>query len=221
MNFIPVKTPTLAKRWFSSYVWDIKTKENVLYLTFDDGPTPSITEWTLDLLKQYDAKATFFCIGNNIDRHPHIFQRIVKEGHAIGNHTYNHPRGWKTKTDAYCSEVKKTQKSIKSNIKNIDSNSDSLGKNLFRPPYGQITSAQGKVLRRLGFKIIMWDVLAFDWMDSVTEEECLQNVISKAKRGSIIVFHDSVKASKRMQYALPKVLDYFSERGFEFKRIPE
>lgn len=206
---------------FSNYVWDIKSKEKVLYLTFDDGPTPEITEWTLDVLKDYDAKATFFCIGNNIEKHPAIFQRVDKEGHLIGNHTYNHPRGWKTNTADYLLEVQKTQKTIFSKTINQNQTPSVERKKLFRPPYGQITSSQGKKLRELGYKIIMWDVLAFDWKDSVSEEECLQNVISKAASGSIIVFHDSIKASKRMQFALPKVLQHFTERGFEFRRIPE
>lgn len=217
MNLVPVKTPQLLKKLFSKYVWDIKSEGKVLYLTFDDGPTPDITEWTLDVLKQFDAKATFFCIGNNIDKHPAIFEKIEKAGHAIGNHTYNHPRGWKTNPEAYVSEVQKTQDSIDSKIVNKTSKSF----NLFRPPYGQITSSQGKKLRELGFKIIMWDVLAFDWQESVSEEECFQNVVSKATSGSIIVFHDSLKASKRMQFALPKVLKHFTEKGFEFRRIPE
>ncbi|MEZ4803348.1 MAG: polysaccharide deacetylase family protein [Gelidibacter sp.] len=218
MIIVPVKTPSLVKKIFRSYVWDIKTKtdEKILYLTFDDGPTPEITDWTLDVLKQYNAKATFFCIGNNIEKYPTIFQRIHNEGHSAGNHTLNHCRGWKTKTKAYVDEVIRTQECIHSKI---DNHQSTLAK-FFRPPYGQITSKQGKSLLKLGYKIIMWDILAFDWKDSVTNEQCYQNVISKATSGSIIVFHDSVKASERMQYALPKVLDYFSEKGFEFRRIP-
>ncbi len=221
MNLVSVKTPSLVKKMFHNYIWDIPTTEKVLYLTFDDGPTQLITDWTLDILKQYNAKATFFCIGNNIEKHSEIFRRIAEEGHAIGNHTFNHPKGWKTKTDDYISEVQKTQESINSKIENIKSSPEPSGVKLFRPPYGQITYNQGKLLRNLGYKIIMWDVLAFDWEVSVSEEACLKNVISNAKAGSIIVFHDSVKASKRMQYALPKVLAYFSEKGFEFRRIPE
>ncbi len=201
-------------KWlFPHYIWDFDTKEHVLYLTFDDGPTPIITDWTLDLLKQYNAKATFFCIGNNIERHPEIFNRLKEEGHGIGNHTYNHPSGWKTRSDSYLSEVIKTQSCIE--------NDAVMGPKLFRPPYGQITNSQGKTLRNLGYRIIMWDVLAFDWMDTISKETCYRNVITKATKGSIIVFHDSVKASKNMQYALPKVLKYFSEKGFEFRRIPE
>ncbi len=217
LNFVPVKTPAIVKRLFPRYVWDIPTNDLVLYLTFDDGPTPEITNWTLDVLKQYNAKATFFCIGNNIEKHPAIFHRIIDEGHTVGNHTFHHARGWKSKTDDYISEVIETQKIIDTMIVNRKS----LRVNLFRPPYGQITSKQGSSLLKLGYKIIMWDVIAFDWKDSITNEKCYQNVISKAKSGSIVVLHDSVKASKHMQYVLPKVLDYFSKKGYEFRRIPE
>ncbi len=217
MNLVPVKTPFIVKKIFPNYVWDLDTGEKAIYLTFDDGPTPEITDWTLDRLKHYGAKATFFCIGNNIEKHPTIFKRIQDEGHTIGNHTFNHVKGWKTKTDDYIAEVLKTQKSIDSMM----GNQQSGRVNLFRPPYGLITTRQGKALRKLGYKIIMWDVLAFDWEDFITNEQCYQNIISKATNGSIIVLHDSVKASKHLQYALPKVLNFFSEKGFEFRRIPE
>ncbi|MEO6347242.1 MAG: polysaccharide deacetylase family protein [Aquaticitalea sp.] len=215
MKFVPVKTPWLVKKLFSNYVWSIPTKEKVLYLTFDDGPTPDITEWTLDILKKFNSKATFFCIGNNIEKHPDIFKRIQVEGHSVGNHTYAHVRGWKTKTNDYIDEVLRTQMVMGNPIQN----SEFRIQNLFRPPYGQITSKQGKILCKLGYNIIMWDILAFDWMDSISNEKCTQNVISKATSGSIIVFHDSIKASERMQYALPKVLEYFSEKGFVFRSI--
>jgi peptidoglycan/xylan/chitin deacetylase (PgdA/CDA1 family) len=215
VKIAPVKTPIVAKKMFPNYVWDIATNNKELYLTFDDGPTPQITNWTLDTLKQYNAKATFFCIGNNIENHPDIFENIIRDGHTIGNHTQNHIKGWRTKTKGYLSEVKEAQTIINSNIENL--NSSSL--NLFRPPYGQITPKQGKNLLELGYKIIMWDVLSFDWEQDISEEKCLENVISKTKAGSIIVFHDSVKASRNMMYSLPKVLKIFSEKGYVFKAI--
>lgn len=222
LDFVPAKTPWLAKKIFSRYTWDIPVADKELYLTFDDGPTPEITDWTLDVLKDFNAKATFFCIGNNIDKHPDIFKRVVSHGHAIGNHTYNHQKGWKTPIEDYVTNVLKAQEIINSNNQGlIDVDPDPETKNLFRPPYGQITSKQGKSLIALGYKIIMWDVLAFDWKDTITHEKCLKNVVTTAQPGSIVVFHDSVKAAPRMQYALPKVLEHFSERGFGFKRIPE
>ena len=201
---------------FPNYVWDIATTNKELYLTFDDGPTPEVTNWTLDILKQYNAKATFFCIGANVEKNPDIFKSIIKDGHAIGNHTQNHIKGWKTKTKKYLKEVKDAQTRIFSNLKNLNTSKVTL----FRPPYGQIKPKQGKKLIELGYQIIMWDVLSFDWEQDLSEEKCLENVISKSKEGSIIVFHDSVKASKNMMYALPKVLEIFSKKGYEFKSLP-
>lgn len=196
---------------FPNYIWDIPTHTKDLYLTFDDGPTPEITNWTLDILKQYNAKATFFCIGDNIVKHPNIFQNIISEGHTIGNHTKHHKKGWKTKTKIYINEVLETEKLIQAY--------QSEPCHLFRPPYGQIKPKQGKQLIDLGYKIIMWDVLSFDWQKEISEEDCFINVISKSKEGSIIVFHDSIKASKNMMYALPKVLEYFKEAGYKFKAL--
>ena len=227
MTLTPVKTPLVAKKMFPNYVWDIATNNNVIYLTFDDGPTPEITNWTLNTLKTYNAKATFFCIGNNIEKHPDIFHNIIKEGHAIGNHTQNHIKGWKTKAKDYLENIAEAEKVINTQISNskfqipnsLIVNHQSSIFNLFRPPYGQITPKQGKKLLDLNYKIIMWDVLSFDWDKDVPEETCLKNVISNTTNGSIVVFHDSVKASRNMQYALPKVLDYFSKKGFEFQSL--
>lgn len=196
--------------------------QKVIYLTFDDGPTPEITNWTLDLLESYHAKATFFCIGNNIEKHPQIVQDILKGGHAIGNHTFHHPKGWHTNCAAYVKQVLKTEELINREIINQNiqiPNSNSQPQKLFRPPYGQITPKQGKCLLDLNYKIIMWDVLAFDWNASLSKNECAQNVITKAESGSVVVFHDSEKASAHMKYALTKTLDHFSEKGYVFKSI--
>ncbi len=213
MHITPVTTPKLLKKTFPSLVWEFLAKSKSIYLTFDDGPTPEITEWTLDILKQFDAKATFFCIGKNVEEHPEIFNNIITDGHAIGNHTYNHLKGWKTKTDDYVNNILKTQKVL------FNQKSKSVG--LFRPPYGQIKPKQIKELSQLGFKIIMWSVLSIDYDITVSKEKCLKNVIDNTASGDIVVFHDSIKASKNLQYALPKVLEYFSEKGYVFKRIPE
>ncbi|WP_242130764.1 polysaccharide deacetylase family protein [Aestuariivivens marinum] len=213
MGLAPVKIPFVVKKMFPNYIWSIPTNKKTLYLTFDDGPTPEITQWTLNTLKTFNAKATFFCIGSNIEKHPNIFQNILNEGHSIGNHTHNHLKGWNTKTKTYLENVELCQAVLKSQITN------SSIYNLFRPPYGKMKPKQGKALLNLKFKIVMWDVLSFDWDKTVTKEDCLNNIISKATDGSIIVFHDSVKAAKNMQYALPKVLEHFSESGYEFKAI--
>lgn len=215
MPITPVKTPKFVKTIFSNYVWDIDTDKKDIYLTFDDGPTPEITDWTLDILEQYKAKATFFCIGANVEKYPEIFQNILQKGHRIGNHTQHHVKGWKTSTKNYLADTKKAQAIINSLLEHHQM----LGSNLFRPPYGKITPNQSKKLRTLGYTIVMWDILSFDWHETISEENCLKYVISKAKQGSIIVFHDSVKASKNMQYALPKVLEYYSKKGYAFKSL--
>ena len=211
----PVKTPKLVSKLFPNYVWNIDTIEKELFLTFDDGPTPEITSWVLDTLNTFNAKATFFCIGKNVENHPEIFQRILVEGHAVGNHTQNHVNGWKTKTPLYLENVSEAKNSIESKI----GDQTLEFTNLFRPPYGQIKPQQGSKVLEMGYKIIMWDVLSFDWDTMVSVEECLNNVLSKSKPGSIIVFHDSLKAFRNMKYTLPKVLEYFSNEGFQFKKL--
>ncbi len=227
MNIIPIKTPLVVKKLFPDYIWDKATIDKVLYLTFDDGPTPEITNWTLQELKKHNAKATFFCIGNNIEKHPKIFQQILEEGHAIGNHTHNHIKGWETKTKDYIENVLEAQKAISNQIQNSKFNDSEINNpqssivKLFRPPYGRITPKQGKKLMEQGYSIIMWDVLSFDWDKTISNDDCFNNVISKTKKGSIIVFHDSVKANERLQYALPKVLDYFTKKGYEFKSLQD
>lgn len=215
MPLIPAKTPKFINALFPNYIWHINTLEKVIYLTFDDGPTPKITRYTLDVLAKFNAKATFFCIGANIKKYPNIFKEIIKEKHTIGNHTQHHLKGWSTKTTDYLLDIKTCKTTINSQL----INNSFIDTNLLRPPYGKITPKQGKILRAEGYKIVMWDILSFDWDTSVTPQHCLQHVISNAKEGSIIVFHDSIKASKNMQYALPRVLKFFTERGYNFKAL--
>ena len=215
MSIVPIKTPALVKKMLPNYVWDIPTTNKELYLTFDDGPTPEITNWTLDILDQYNAKATFFCIGANAERYPSIFNRILNKQHTIGNHTQNHVKGWSTTTQNYLNNVKKADTTINRLLANQNRSKVSL----FRPPYGQIKPQQSRKIRALGYNIIMWDVLSFDWERNISEKECLEHIISNSGPGSIIVFHDSVKASKNMKYALPKVLAFFSNKGFVFKSL--
>lgn len=179
------------------------TAAKKIYLSFDDGPHPVATPFVLDMLKQYDARATFFCIGKNVAAYPDIFQRIVAEGHSVGNHTQDHLNGWLTGTETYLRNVGLAKRYIQSP--------------LFRPPYGKIRSAQVKKMHH--YRIIMWDVLSGDFDKSVSTNECIQNVIQHTNNGSIVVFHDSEKAWSTMSNALPVVLEHFKKKGFEFAAI--
>jgi peptidoglycan/xylan/chitin deacetylase (PgdA/CDA1 family) len=215
MKFYWIKTNVLIKKIFSNYIWDIPNTENKIYLTFDDGPTPQITEWVLEELKKHQAKATFFCIGKNIKNHEAIFLKIIDEGHSIGNHTYNHLKGWNTATQDYLENTVLCN----SEILNLKPEIQNPKFPLFRPPYGKIKKSQSKKLRQLSYKIIMWDVLCADFDQSIPPEECLENVIQNVESGSIIVFHDSVKAFKNLEYTLPRSLEILKKRGFVFEAI--
>jgi len=207
------KTPRFIMRFFSKYTWRFPSNKKEIFLTFDDGPTPEITQFVLSELKKYNAKATFFCIGKNIKNYPEIFSEIISDGHSIGNHTQNHLKGWETKTENYIDNVLECGKTI------TKFNKLTIKQQLFRPPYGKIKKTQAKEILNKGYKIIMWDVLSADFDTTISKERCLQNVINNTKEGSIIVFHDSVKAAKKVKYALPKVLKAFSDKGFVFKGI--
>ena len=211
MKFYWIKTHIIIKKIFSSYVWDIPNAEKIVYLTFDDGPTPEITNWVLALLEKYDAKATFFCIGKNISQYPEIVNEILKYNHTIGNHTFDHVLGWKTKDEKYLENVKKCQSEIeKLKTEKV---------NIFRPPYGKIKLSQSKTLRRLGYKIIMWDVLSADYDEKISPDKCLENVIDNVNPGSIIVFHDSQKAFRNLEHVLPKTLEYLYAKGYSCQSL--
>jgi len=204
-----IKTPWWAKKIFSSYLWKMPAGEKVVYLSFDDGPHPTITPWVLDELKKFNAAATFFCVGKNVVQFPEIYQQVLTERHAVGNHTYHHLNGWKTATDVYLNDVEKANAVIESS--------------LFRPPYGRITSKQAKGLKNAMQtnhpKVVMWDVLSADFDASLSPQDCARNVLTHAEPGSIVVFHDSEKALKNLKYALPVVLENLGKAGFCFKKI--
>ena len=207
-----VKMPKLVTWFYPKRIWAFSNTSNSVYLTFDDGPIPEVTPWVLEQLKLFNAKATFFCIGNNVKTNPSVFQEITTEGHAVGNHTFDHLNGWKTNTSTYlenCSQSETLFDSLKQKTKSP----------LFRPPFGKMTSMQAKLLQREGFQIVMWDVLSGDFDTTITEEECLQNVIQNIQPGSIVVFHDSLKAEKKLRHVLPKVLKHISDKGWKCDRI--
>ncbi len=199
-----VKIPWWLRSVYPSLTWKIPTEENEVFLTFDDGPHQTITPFVLNTLKQYNAKATFFCIGKNVENNPAIFRCILNEGHSIGNHTYNHLNGWKTNNVVYIKDVMKAKEVIDSK--------------LFRPPYGRIGRHQIWHLKKL-FNIVMWDVLSGDFDVSLSPQQCLQHVVRNTKPGSVVVFHDSEKAFARLEYVLPKALQFFKERGWKCTHI--
>jgi peptidoglycan/xylan/chitin deacetylase (PgdA/CDA1 family) len=205
-----IKTPFWLRALYPGCTWKLPSSDKVIYLSFDDGPHPEATPFVLAQLKKFNAKASFFCIGNNVLSYANIYEQIIQEGHAVGNHTYDHLNGWKTDTSTY--------------IENINSASNLIVSNLFRPPYGRIKRAQLnaiKINKSLPQQIIMWDVLSGDFDVNLTGEQCARNVIKHAKSGSIVVFHDSAKAWERLQVALPAVLDYFSALGYRFEVISQ
>jgi peptidoglycan-N-acetylglucosamine deacetylase len=207
--FYFVKTPGWLKRIYDSYIWSIPVNDKILYLTFDDGPHPEATPFVLTELRKHNALATFFCIGKNVVSYPGIYKQIINEGHSVGNHTYNHLNGWKTNNDDY--------------LKDIALASHEIDTDLFRPPYGRITSFQAKnlkpVMKGKEPKVIMWDVLSGDFDTECTPQQCLANVVFASVSGSIIVFHDSEKAFPKLAYTLPRILNYFSEKGYLFKSL--
>ena len=210
MIFYWVKTSIFIKKIFFRHIWSIPNKEKTVYLTFDDGPTPEITEWVLAELKKHEAKATFFCIGNNIEKHPSIFSKILQEGHTIGNHTFNHLNGWKTNKMDYVQNALQCEKAIEA---------FAYKSKLFRPPYGKIKPSQAKALRDKGYQVIMWDVLSADFDQQISPEQCLENVLRNVASGSIIVFHDSVKAYENLKYVLPKTLSFLAQNKYKSFKI--
>jgi len=202
-----VKTPILLMKLFPELIWRFKGKEqenqNHVYLTFDDGPTPGVTTWVLDTLRQYEAKGTFFCLGKNVEKHQDIYKQIIEEGHAVGNHTYSHLKGWQMDNTEYFNDIELAGNFISSS--------------LFRPPYGRFKTSQIKYLSD-NYQIVMWDILSQDYSPTVSPEKVLTNVLENVRGGSIVVFHDSVKAEPNLTFVLPRVLDSLSGT-YEFRKI--
>lgn len=200
------KIPSIITRSLKNMSWNLNGETKSVYLTFDDGPTPKVSEWVLNKLDEYNAKGTFFCLGRNVDAYPEIYNEIVKRGHSVGNHTYSHMKGYSASTQRYMDDIELADELIDSK--------------LFRPPYGRILPRQVKAVLP-HYKIIMWEVLSVDYNRKISGERVVKNVINNVKPGSIVVFHDSDKARKNLYYALPVVMEYLKKEGYEMKAIDE
>ena len=207
--FYFVKSPRWLQMLYPNRIWQMDKHKKEIYLTFDDGPHAGITDFVLNELKQYNAEATFFCIGNNVLKYPEVYCRIIDEGHSVGNHTQQHLNGYTTTDKIY--------------VDGILEASNYIDSNLFRPPYGKLKTFQAKIITTLNkpFKIIMWTILSGDFDISLSPQRCLENVVFKISNGAIVVFHDSEKAAERMMYALPKVLKTLTDKGYSFKKLTD
>lgn len=200
------KTPKFVQSLFPNFLWRVPTDEKTVHLTFDDGPIPEVTPWVLDQLDQYNATATFFCVGENVKKHRDIFQMVLDRGHLVGNHTYNHLNGWQNENIPYFHNVRRCANMVDSE--------------LFRPPYGKLKPKQVQFLQR-HYKIVMWDVLSGDFDPNLSADQCLKNVVANTKPGSIVVFHDSLKSQDKLKHVLPKYLRWLSIQGYKIKSIPQ
>ena len=196
--------PYFLRGIYLGATWRKDCHEKVIYLTFDDGPIPEVTPWVLDILDHYQIKATFFCVGENVMRHPDLYQEIIRRGHRTGNHTYNHMRGFFTDTPLYLENTKKAEDYIESD--------------LFRPPHGEMRLSQFRALRKK-HQVILWDVITRDYNQKLPKEKVLNIAKRYARNGSIIVFHDSLKAEKNMRYAMPRAIDFLQEEGYQFRTL--
>ena|ERR1017187_7128115 len=206
MKFRLYHTPRLLRLFYRrDAIWQIPTNKKELFLTFDDGPTPEITQWILKLLEKYGVHATFFCVAENAMKYPDIFNDIKLKGHTIGNHTYNHLNGWETDDVTYAENIDKANEIIKSL--------------LFRPPYGRIKRTQAKSLNRLNYKVVLWSILTYDFDRNLNRNKAWSQIQKHTKPGSILVFHDHQKAFENLKELLPKTLEYFSGQGFSFENL--
>ena len=204
---IPHQTPPILRWLYPSLTWRMPSEGRNLYLTFDDGPVSGPTEFVLDLLTRYSIGATFFCIGDNVRKYPHIFSDIIAAGHTVGNHTVNHVNGWRTSAEMYLANTKEFDEIARQA-------GQSLPTDLFRPPYGRVTGKQIRLLT--GYRIMMWDVLTQDYNSQLSPETCLRRTMRACRPGSIIVFHDSYKAQRNLEYTLPRLIDHFLEKDYQF-----
>lgn len=196
-----VRPPVFLKLFYRNAKWCLPREKPTVYLTFDDGPIPEITPWVLDTLKKHNIKATFFCVGENVEKNNLIYHQIKENGHRIGNHTHHHLNGWKTNNAQYYSDIEKCNTLIKTN--------------LFRPPYGKMSIAQNSEIAK-NYQVIMWDIISGDFDPHTTPKKCLENIVMNVRNGSIIVFHDNIKAKENLYSALPRSIEYLQEKGYSF-----
>lgn len=196
--------PNFIRKLFPALIWSFPDEEKTVFLTFDDGPNPDVTPWVLEKLAEYEAKATFFCLGKNVEQYPDVYQMIIDAGHAVGNHSYSHIKGWGVGVSDY--------------IQDFDLAANFINSNLIRPPYGRITPTQAKVLNER-YKLIMWDILSRDYSRTITRRGCVRNVVKHLRSGAIIVFHDSLKAQRNLRYALPRVLEALGQQNYKCNAI--
>ena len=201
-----IKTPKLIRKLFPNYLWNKSRKKPYVYFTFDDGPIPEVTPWVLDILKAYDMHATFFCVGDNVRKNGNIYNRLISEGHSVGNHSYSHKSGWGSDLENYLNDVELCGSFVHSD--------------LFRPPYGRLKPQQAEAIRHQ-YQIVMWDVLSGDFDQNISAEQCYQNVVQNLKPGSIIVFHDNVKSFDTLKEVLPRVIEYCQSQGLSSKAIKQ
>ena len=199
-----IKPPKIIRRLFPTFIWNFPDEKDGIFLTFDDGPRPEVTPWVLDLLDKYNAKATFFCIGKNVEMFPELFEEVKRRWHAVGNHSYSHVKGWGMNTGDY--------------VRDIDIAGDMIKSNLFRPPYAQIGPNQARMLNER-YHTIMWNIISRDYNRNISGEACARNVLPYIEPGAIIVFHDSIKCAPNLFEALPQVLEAIKEKGLICKRI--
>lgn len=201
------KTPSFLFRMFPSLVWRVSTEAKVIHLTFDDGPIPELTSWVLDTLSQFGAKATFFCVGENVKKYPEIFKQVIAAGHSVGNHTFNHLNGWKTDNLTYLKNTLKADEVMEQYVQT----------DLFRPPYGRMNFRQMRQLKHK--RVVMWDVLSGDFSSEIPPEQILEKSIASTVAGSVVVFHDNIKATDNLKFVLPKYLAHFTEQGYTFSAL--
>jgi peptidoglycan/xylan/chitin deacetylase (PgdA/CDA1 family) len=203
---LKIQPPLLLRLLYPGAIWRLNQSEKCVFLTFDDGPTPEVTTWVLDLLKHENIRATFFCLGKNVDAAPSIYKQLIEHGHRVGNHSQHHYRAFKTPTHLYAADVEEASKKVHSN--------------LFRPPYGQLKLSAFWILRKK-YKVVFWDVLSEDYNPAISPQRVIDNVIKNVRNGSIVVFHDSAKAFPRLKIALPEIIRNLKARGYAFDVIPD